>query len=95
MAVNPGERIATLESEVRHLASILEATDKRVDERFSEIREENAKIRKSFEDQNSKLDELLELKTMGKGAAAVASFIAGSGILSVVYFIITWFRGDL
>jgi hypothetical protein len=74
---NTGERIATLEVEVRYLTEKVKLQT----EGIVEI--------------HKKLDELLELKSMGKGAAWLLGIVASSGILGIIYYVSAWMKGDV
>lgn len=74
-----GERIATLEVEIREQRKSLDDFKRETNSRLDSM--------------DGKLDELLELRNKGAGIFLVISGIIGTGVMGVVYAVIQWLRG--
>lgn len=72
------ERLVSVEVEVRELKKAFE--------------EHKAETRQDLTEIKSQLTDLLELKNKGMGAFWLASAVVGSGIVSLIWQFIGWFR---
>ncbi len=63
-------------------------------ERTAILETEVAGLKKSVEAMDSKLDELLALKSKGLGAVWFASILLGSGFMTFVGHFFDWFKGN-
>jgi hypothetical protein len=44
---------------------------------------------------DAKLDELLELKSMSRGALWIVGLLGSSGLLGIIYYVSSWMKGDI
>lgn len=62
-------------------------------ERITALEVQMAHLTEIVEKQNAKLDDLLGLRNKGVGAFWLASALAGTGIIGVVFSFVEWLKG--
>lgn len=62
-------------------------------ERLTRVEEQVNELRKKVDSMDTKLDELLVLRNKGAGVFWFLSLVVGTGLVSLVYQIMTYFRG--
>jgi hypothetical protein len=74
------ERLVSVEVEVRELKKAFDEHKTHTNEEFDRV--------------NKKLDDLLELRNKGAGVFWLVSGLLGTGIIGMVFQLISWFRGN-
>jgi hypothetical protein len=80
MMTTQGERLVRVETEVKALKESFESHKDHTDRQFEELKE--------------KLDDLLALRNKGVGVFWLASGLLGTGIVGVLFQLISWLRGN-
>lgn len=62
-------------------------------ERLTRVEEQVLQLRDKVDGMDTKLDELLVLRNKGAGVFWFLSLVVGTGLISLVYQIMTYFRG--
>lgn len=62
-------------------------------ERLTRVEEQVLQLREKVDGMDTKLDELLVLRNKGAGVFWFLSLVVGTGLISLVYQIMTYFRG--
>lgn len=62
-------------------------------ERITALEVQMTHLTEIVEKQNAKLDDLLGLRNKGVGAFWLASALAGTGIIGVVFSVVEWLKG--
>ena len=83
---NLGERMASVETEVKYLKQT-------IDDHIKTTKESDDLLTAKHEIMDKKLDSLLTLKSKGAGAFWLASAILGTGIIGFLSHIGDWLRG--
>jgi hypothetical protein len=74
------ERLAVVETQVTELRKAFEEHKDHTNEEFDNV--------------NKKLDDLLALRNKGAGVFWLVSGLLGTGIVGMVFQLISWFRGN-
>lgn len=75
-----GERLVRVETEVKALKESFEDNKAHTDRQFEELK--------------AKLDDLLALRNKGVGVFWLASGLLGTGIVGVIFNLLSWIRGN-